>query len=124
MGAKLLYRSWPAVSQISNFTTSFSGSSTIVSVKNAAPMVGSWKEWNSFRTNCVTKHDFPTAESPRLFSEDHVSVVSVHSYIIVVVNWRGGNDEEASSLVGMYSQHNLEICAELLLLFWVLINHD
>lgn len=29
------------------------------------PMVGSWNSKNSSRTNRTTKHDFPTAESPR-----------------------------------------------------------
>lgn len=53
MGASDLYRSWPAVSQISNLTVVVS-SREIVWVKNAAPMVDSRKESNwSYNTMSV-----------------------------------------------------------------------
>jgi hypothetical protein len=45
MGASDLYRSWPAVSQISNLTVVFS-SSEMVCVRKAAPMVDSLYESN------------------------------------------------------------------------------
>lgn len=53
MGASDLYRSWPAVSQISNLTVVFS-SRDMVWVRKAAPMVDSRYESNWSLTNLRT----------------------------------------------------------------------
>lgn len=87
MGARLWYRSWPAVSQISNLTVV--SSKQTVCVKKAAekyknkeelilwvasvncqghvvpPMVLSWYSWNCPLTKRRTRLDLPTADSPR-----------------------------------------------------------
>nr|ACL53336.1 unknown [Zea mays] len=63
MGAKLWYRSCPAVSHISNLTVS--SFTARVCEKKAAPMVDSWNSTNWPFTNRRTRLDLPAPTSPR-----------------------------------------------------------
>ena len=63
IGARLWYRSWPAVSQISNLTVV--SSKHTVCVKKAAPIVDSWYSWKCPLTKRSTRLLFPTRDEEK-----------------------------------------------------------